>query len=206
MQTGRTLGSTTEPETEGIAGVPHRRAAAVRRRPAEVITLAAAVAFLASSARALAQERPTDPPRAQGPQEKPSGGKSDDPFDGLYAELLPEFDTGKFGAKRRSDYLYVPFSLGYDLDRVLDSNDRLSALVTLPWEYQRSQGNVVSVGGRLVRTSRSSSRSFKSESGLGDLLVDGAYMFFKQDKDRSLPSLTFDAEVKIPTADDERGL
>lgn len=167
------------------------------------LALSGALFVLALTGLAQAQERPPEPKASQ---EKAPSGKTEDPFYGLYVEIEPEFDTGLYGTKRRSDFLYVPVSLGYDLDNVLTSNDRASALVTVPWLDQRTQGNVVRVGGRLVRTSKAASHTPKTEAGLGDVLVDGGYTFFKQDKDRSLPSLSFDAEVKIPTADDERGL
>jgi hypothetical protein len=164
-----------------------------------VFLLSAGLFLLGWAAPARAQERPPEPERAKASQDKAPAEKAESPLFGLYVETAPEFETGKYGTKLRSEFLYVPVTLGYDVGR-------FSALVTVPWVYQRTQGNVISVGGRPTRTSKTAAHATKSESGIGDVLVDGGYTLFKQDKDKSLPSLSLDAEVKIPTADDERGL
>jgi hypothetical protein len=173
---------------------------------AGVLVLGAGLILLASIAPASAQERPAEPERAKAPQDKAPADKPEGPLYGLYVETVPEFDTGTYGTKSRSDFLYVPLTVGYDRDDVLRTGDRASARVTVPWEYQRTQGNVIRIGGKTIRTSKTAAHATKTEAGLGDILVDGGYTFFKEDKDRSLPSLTLDAEVKIPTADDEREL
>ncbi len=118
-------------------------------------------------------------------------------YEGLYVESDPEFETGKYGTKFRSSYLTVPVTIGYDRDGFIGD-------VEVPWIWQRTHGNTVLIAGRPTRVSKSGSAKFTTESGLGDVVAGAGYALFE--KHDGLPSLVLRGEVKIPTADDERGL
>jgi hypothetical protein len=108
-----------------------------------------------------------------------------------------QIDSGKYGGKKRSTFLSFPATLGYDHDGVIAS-------VSVPYVLQRTHGNVVRVGGRVVRVGGKAQHQAKTEGGLGDILVDAGY--YVVDSQDEVPYLLLDGEIKIPTADDERGL
>jgi len=160
--------------------------------------LAAALGALAagpsSSAWGQAQgaaERAREP---SAPAPEPGGGSSW--LDSVYLDLAPEFETGKYGTRRRSDFLYFPATLGYDRDGVV-------AGLTVPYVISRTSANVVLIGGRPVRVGRGT-RPTRTHGGVGDLLADAGYYLFEEGG--GMPSLLLEGEVKVPTADDERGL
>jgi hypothetical protein len=148
-----------------------------------------------------AQEKAGPPPesRKDSPPKKPTEDETLPWYHGAYLAADPEYEAGVYGTKFRSEFVYLPLTLGYD-------GDRVAAYVTVPYVISKNHGNVVYVGGRPVRVSKNAKSSVKTESGLGDVLVDAGYYVAKQDREKSLPSLFLEGELKFPTADDERGL
>jgi hypothetical protein len=164
-----------------------------------LFTLAVVFFLLAGAAVSSAQENSSQVPRPKPAPPPPQDSSSPSPLEGLSIEFAPEIETGLYGTKFRSTFIYLPLTLGYDFDRV-------STSVTIPYISEATHGNTVIVGGRVVRVSKTGAKKTKRESGLGDIEADLGYTLIRQDRQRSLPSLSFDAEVKFPTADDERGL
>lgn len=112
-------------------------------------------------------------------------------------EFAPQFETGTFGAKGRSSFLYLPAILGYDQSGVV-------ANLTVPYEVERSRVSAIFLGGRTIRTSGQKKGKIITEAGLGDIYLDAGYYVFE--RRGNWPSLLVEGEVKFPTADDERGL
>jgi len=108
------------------------------------------------------------------------------------------YDTGKYGTPNRVSSIYVPFTLKrYWYEGNL--------AVTLPFLRQSAQGEITHVGGKPVRISRGRGRaSSSSETGLGDILVRGAYIL-KREGPRSF-DLAAAGRLKLPTANETKGL
>jgi len=108
------------------------------------------------------------------------------------------YDTGKYGAKDRTDSVYIPFTLkryyrGADLS------------VTVPYLRQSSRGLITRVGGKPVRIAgRGGTAVNSAAAGLGDILVNGSYTL-KLDGPRSF-DLGLAGRLKLPTADKNKGL
>jgi hypothetical protein len=172
-----------------------------RRFPAEAVVFSALVLAMACapvwaqgapSAERQSAERQKPAPRDQEPESPEASFLRN-----VYLEFAPEFDTGKFGGKHPSSFLYLPTTLGYDHDGVVAS-------VTVPYQIQRSHVAVTIIGGRPVRTGGAKSGKIKTVGGLGDVYLDAGYYVFEEHD--GLPSLEVEGEIKFPTADDERGL
>lgn len=108
------------------------------------------------------------------------------------------YDTGKYGTSERTDSVYIPFTLkryytDYDLS------------VTVPYLSLSSTGLVTWVGGKPVRgTSRTTTAADSDEAGLGDILLRGGYTLMREEPDTF--DLALAAKLKLPTADEEKGL
>lgn len=109
------------------------------------------------------------------------------------------YDTGKYGTDDLTDTVYIPFTL----KRYFDDWD-LSA--TVSWLRQSSAGQVTNVGGSPVRADRTAVTSTvsSSESGPGDIILKGGYAL-KEDGPGSF-DLALAGKLKLPTADEEKGL
>ena len=108
------------------------------------------------------------------------------------------YDTGKYGTSERTDSVYIPFTLkryytDYDLS------------VTVPYLSLSSTGLVTWVGGKPVRgTSGTSTAANSDQAGLGDILLRGGYTLMREEPDTF--DLALAAKLKLPTADEEKGL
>lgn len=108
------------------------------------------------------------------------------------------YDTGKYGGDTRVDSLYVPLTL-----KRYYRNADLS--VTVPYLRQSSTGPVTRVGGRPIKVAGPArSASSGSESGLGDILVNGSYTV-KRDGPGSF-DFSLGGRLKLPTANEKKGL
>ena len=108
------------------------------------------------------------------------------------------YDTGDYGTNTRTESVYVPFTL-----KRYYREGNLS--VTVPFLRQSSTGQVTRVGGKpMLATGRKTGGANPPETGLGDIMVHGAYIL-KQDGPKSF-DLAAGGRLKLPTADETRGL
>jgi len=108
------------------------------------------------------------------------------------------YDTGKYGTPDRINSVYVPFALKrYYRDGAVS--------VTVPYLRQSSTGQITRVDGQPVRVARGNAiLDASAESGLGDILVRGAYTLTRE-KPQSF-DLALACKVKLPTGDKNKGL
>lgn len=107
-------------------------------------------------------------------------------------------ESGDYGSGTRTTSLYVPFTLKRYLGDAFVS-------LTVPFVSQTSDGRVSNVGGRPMRTGRSSSAAATStQSGLGDIVARAGYDLMRDDPQPF--DLTVVAKVKAPTASRDKGL
>jgi hypothetical protein len=112
------------------------------------------------------------------------------------------YSEGDYGTGKNTSIVYVPFTLG------VTPIDRLWLRLTVPYIHQSTQ-NVVITGGGVAARNGSRGRlarpaSSSSESGVGDVLLKGSYVLV-QEADL-IPEVAPYVKIKVPTADDERGL
>jgi hypothetical protein len=107
-----------------------------------------------------------------------------------------EFTSGKYGGTETTDTLYVPFILKYETGPWL-----LKA--TVPYLRVSGPANVVGAGAERI-TLPGASAAQRTESGLGDVMLSAFYT--AMDERRSAFGLDLGAKVKLPTADEQRGL
>ena len=108
------------------------------------------------------------------------------------------YDSGDYGTGTRTESVYIPFTI----KRYYREGD-LS--VTVPFLRQSSTGQVTRVGGRpMLATGGKTGAAASSETGLGDIMVRGAYIL-RQDGPGSF-DLAAAGRLKLPTADETRGL
>lgn len=108
------------------------------------------------------------------------------------------FETGKYGTSSRTDTLYMPVTV----KRYFLNEGDLS--VTIPYISQTSGSEVVTIDGTVFQIKRTPGPSVTS-SGLGDLVLKGSYYLFSES--RKVPfDLNLTGKIKVPTADDSKGL
>lgn len=113
------------------------------------------------------------------------------------------YSTGDYGTGKDTTLLYVPVTLG------VRPIDRLWLSLTVPYIYLSGE-NVVLTGGGVAARKRGSGKlarpetSSSSESGLGDVLFKASYVALEE-RD-VIPELTPWVRIKLPTADEDRGL
>lgn len=131
---------------------------------------------------------------------------------GIGASLTPQFTEGKYGTNTRTEVLYVPLQLEWDL------TDRFSVDLTVPYVWQHGQGVLSTLGvgphrpraggvraRRLGRAGRLAAQApVTTADGLGDILFEGDYVLL--DDQVWVPQVTGLAEIKFPTADERKGL
>jgi outer membrane putative beta-barrel porin/alpha-amylase len=127
----------------------------------------------------------------------PAGWSADEKWQ---TGLSATYTTGDYGTNSRTNILYVPFSL-----RRLFADGDLT--LTIPYIRITSNGNVTLIGGvpnrtGRLRTARTTARV--TESGLGDMILQGRYYIL--DERKFLPTIALTARVKAPTADADKGL
>ncbi|MBI5468014.1 MAG: transporter [Deltaproteobacteria bacterium] len=108
-----------------------------------------------------------------------------------------EYETGTYGSGDRTDTWYLPVTL----KRYLPEGEMS---FTVPYIRQKSGPEVVNVGGTSVRT-RKAAGPVATNSGLGDIILKGSYYVFKEDYKEGF-DLSAVARIKLPTADEDKGL
>ncbi len=115
------------------------------------------------------------------------------------------YSVGDYGTGKDTTLIYVPFTLG------VTPLDRLTLSLTVPYIRQTSQTVVFTGGGVAVRREekaklKTSARSSvtRTEDGLGDLLLKGSYIVLPEQP--LLPEIAPYLKIKLPTADEDRGL
>lgn len=109
------------------------------------------------------------------------------------------YETGKYGTDVRTDSLYIPFTATryYRYGEV-------SAV--FPWLRQSTTGEVSRVGGLPVRVRPRGAPApvSKAQSGPGDVLLTGSLDLRREPRDAF--DLAAVASIKLPTADEKKGL
>lgn len=112
--------------------------------------------------------------------------------DNLHATFGIDYSSGKYGNESSTDILYLPLTIRYDAEN-------WQTKVTLPWLSIDSGGEVViGPGGEII------GGTGQSESGIGDTTI-GVTRFVYPGSD-TLPMVDVTGKIKIPTADESKGL
>lgn len=120
-------------------------------------------------------------------------------FGGLRADvrtdlrIVPFYSTGKFGGDATTEVFYVPFIF-------TARSPRNDFRVTVPYLRVESDELVAIIGGQVIPIGSGST----SEDGLGDIIVRDDYFFYGGGTGK--PWLYATARLKIPTADETKGL
>ncbi len=123
---------------------------------------------------------------------------------GLTLSSTPEYTQGRYGTRRTTEILSVPFKLRWSV------TDRLDLSVTVPYVWEHGP-NIFATVGRVNRApQRVNARRrplrarVTTEDGLGDVLLDGSYVLLEAGD--ALPEVSGFADIKFPTADANKGL
>ena len=108
-----------------------------------------------------------------------------------------EYSTGKFGGTESTDTLYIPVVIRHETGPWV-----LKA--TVPWLRITGPGNVIGAGADRVIVPGGGNAPRRTESGLGDIVLSGFYNLM--DERKGGLGLDVGAKVKLPTADDQKGL
>lgn len=107
-----------------------------------------------------------------------------------------EYTTGKYGGTESTDTLYIPFVVRHQ-------SGPLVLKATIPYLRITGPGNVVGAGDdRIIIPGASSAR--RTQSGLGDIVASAFYNL--SDERKAAFGLDVGAKVKLPTADEAKGL
>lgn len=104
-----------------------------------------------------------------------------------------DYSTGSYGATADTKTFYVPVTAKV-------SKDNLSASVTVPYISIEGPGAVIGGGDGAIQ--RAGSGAVTTESGLGDVVAGVTYTVDVTDS----TSVDLTGKVKLPTADDKKGL
>lgn len=120
----------------------------------------------------------------------------------IYGEAGAEFSSGDYGTSDNTEVFSIPVTLGYS------PNPNLEFYATIvPFMYQNTT-NLVSVSGLPVRgkmhQGAQAALEKESETGIGDTTV--GLTFFALNEAPGMPEIDLLASVKIPTADEDKGL
>ena len=107
-----------------------------------------------------------------------------------------EYTTGNFGAPQSTETVYVPFVVKHETGKWIFKG-------TIPYLRITGPGNVIGGGPDRVVVP-GVDNAVRTESGLGDIILSGFYNI----KDERSGGLGVDlgAKVKLPTADEQKGL
>ena len=108
-----------------------------------------------------------------------------------------EYSTGKFGGTETTDTLYVPVVIRHETGPWVFK-------ATVPWLRVTGPGNVIGAGADRVIVPGGGNAPRRTESGLGDIVLSGFYNVM--DERKGGLGLDVGAKVKLPTADDTKGL
>lgn len=106
-----------------------------------------------------------------------------------------DYSSGKYGQPTTTEIWYVPNTLKYDYEP-------WTLQLTIPYIRITGAGGVIGGGpdGPIIGAATQQVKT--TQSGLGDIVLSGSYTLFLDD----LPSFELTGKVKIPTADENKGL
>lgn len=110
--------------------------------------------------------------------------------------VIPSYSEGDYGTSSTTKIEYVPVYLKYQVDDV-------SLKLTIPYISVESTGALVSGGTVLVRPGTGGKTATTTESGLGDIWLEGRYRLHGTG---SAPDILPYAKVKLGTASHSNGL
>jgi Putative MetA-pathway of phenol degradation len=105
-----------------------------------------------------------------------------------------DFSSGDYGASENTDITFVPIGIKYEIN-----NFRVFG--TLPYLSIKGPGAVVGGADPIIVGPEG---PVTTESGLGDIILGMAYLV--EPTSDNMPFIEFAAKVKLPTADESRGL
>jgi hypothetical protein len=122
-----------------------------------------------------------------------AAGASDDMFN---ISLGFDYSTGEYGGPTTTEILYVPVSIMYE-------RGSITLRGTVPYLRINNAGNVIGGGSDVIATGEQVEEE-GTESGLGDINLSASYFLYGGSE--TLPMLDVTAKLKLPTADEEKGL
>jgi len=128
--------------------------------------------------------------------------KSD--FTSLYGEVALDYSNGDYGTSDDTDIFSTSVTVGFS-----PTADWELYVTAVPFLYQKTT-NLISVAGQPVkakgkRAAQSAQEEEReSHTGIGDTTIGAT--FYAIDETEIGPEVDFTANIKIPTADDDRGL
>jgi hypothetical protein len=117
----------------------------------------------------------------------------------LSATAGVDYSTGTYGQTLDTNMTYVPLIVGYQASS-------FQAKVTVPYIAIEGPGAVVGGedGGVVVKSKGTAKTTVATESGLGDVVLQGTYNLYPADPHGLFLELS--GKVKLPTADESKGL
>lgn len=106
-----------------------------------------------------------------------------------------DYSTGKYGQAEETKIKYVPFTAKYEMDRWTFRS-------TIPYIEIDGPANVLPDSRVVIGNATRANRT--RESGLGDVVVSAFYSAYENTADKIY--MDIGAKVKLPTADEKRGL
>lgn len=106
------------------------------------------------------------------------------------------YETGKYGSSSRTETWYIPVTV----KRYFPGKADLS--MTIPY-VQTSGSGVTTVDGNVFQISAPGPSV--TNSGIGDIVLRGSYYLFSEGRDVPF-DLNLTGKIKVPTADDSKGL
>jgi hypothetical protein len=109
------------------------------------------------------------------------------------------YSTGEYGEPVDTDLIYVPVTFAYVIEQF--------ALTDYPWDQLELRVTVpfLAIDGPADFFSGSEANETRSDSGLGDVLVRGSYIWLPA-TGSPWPVAELKAQVKVPTADESKNL
>jgi hypothetical protein len=108
------------------------------------------------------------------------------------------YETGKYGTTSNTDTFYMPVTIKKYFPDMGDIS------LTIPYISQTGSSDVTNIDGTVFQTKLTPGAPV-TNSGVGDLILRGSYYLFSES--RNVPfDLNLTAKIKVPTADDSRGL
>lgn len=151
-----------------------------------------------SAAPALAQQRPGQAPPVPG-QERPAPERLAAEREHFQLKFGLSYDEGDFGTRQTTRTLFFPVTFRY-------LGEHFDIGITGSFIHLEAPRDVVIVEGQTQRTGRAGGGR-ESVSGIGDLILRARYYLVDDPgPDSPLPTLAPFVKLKIPTADEDRGL
>lgn len=108
------------------------------------------------------------------------------------------YETGDYGSSARTETWYLPVTV----KKMLSDGSFIS--VTVPYVSQRGNAAVAAVDGSVFQINQSTG-PVATNSGLGDIVLRGGYQLLAESKEVPF-DLTLTGKLKLPTADETKGL